>query len=49
MAHGLEIREPPKMGDIVLAARKVVVHAQYIVPPPNKHLAQMTTDETGTA
>ena len=49
MAQRLEVRVAQQARDIVLAAGEVIVDAQHVVALGNQALAQMRTEEPGTA
>jgi hypothetical protein len=49
MANELESRIPEKVLDVVLRAREEVVEAKDLVPLFDQPIAQMGSDEAGTA
>jgi hypothetical protein len=49
VAHELEIGVAQKVADVVLVSGEEVVHAQDIMPSFQKKIAEMASDEPGTA
>src|SRR5660397_282958 len=46
---GFEVRVVQEMGDVLLATRVVVIHAENLMVPFEQCLAEMGAEETGTA
>ena len=46
VAHDLEMRIADQVGDVVLAAGEVVVHAQHVAAVAQQAFAQVGADET---
>ena len=49
VAQRLEVGAADQVGDVALAAREVVVHAQHVVPLRHQPVAQMAAQEAGPA